>query len=264
MDGIAKFVGYIVLLLVAIGALNSYFGNQGTEEAAKTAAPPLRDRCQELETTQRVHGMAEELLRVTNDFGTNVESSLHGCTYFAAEDTTIVDVVVSWNGPLSGDFYQKMGRLTLSSQGWKWEETKANEALRTYRALMGIAGILVATAADSAGSAPNQGALFRVSNECSHPVTLAISYTDVSGEQRVAGWWNIAANSEMTLADADSRPLRTRSPAWYFYARATDDNSIVWTGEHKVVFDRSELPMQRLIDRDGDSEWSLQCVAEAI
>jgi len=262
MDGIAKFVGYVVLVLVAIGLFNTYSGKQEAQEAAGVSTAPVRDRCKELATTQLVHSLALELLKKTNDFGTNVESNLEACRYFPAEDTLLVNVVVGWNGPFSGDYYEKAGRLTVSGQGWQWEETRANEALRAYRLALGVAGILVAAATDGASDASGPAsASFKVRNECDHPIQVAIRYADMAGTWRTAGWWPLGVKGESVLADGQSVPITTGSANWYYYAESTDGSAIVWAGEHKVVLDGRELPMTLLTDKEGDSEWALQCPA---
>lgn len=145
MDGIAKFIGYIVLACVALAWLGDRAEADKTPTTARTVATtPARDRCTEPETVATIRRIAPDLLTRTNDFGENITPRVASCRYDVAQDTMLVALHVGWRGPLTGDYYEKAGWLTLGAQTWRWEETGANENLRAYRLLVGMAGLLAA------------------------------------------------------------------------------------------------------------------------
>lgn len=137
MDGIAKFVGYLVLICMAI----NWFADKSDDAqptATQTVVKP--DPCKAAATPQLVQRIAPELLAKTKDFGNDIGSTVVSCRYDEAEDQMVVSVRVGWNGPWTGDYYEKSGQLTVKADNWNWQEAGINKNLRDYRLLMGFVG----------------------------------------------------------------------------------------------------------------------------
>jgi uncharacterized membrane protein len=106
--------------------------------------------------------------------------------------------------------------------------------------------------------ARNQGYRFIFTNGCQHPVRLAISYEGVDGRWHTTGWWKFEAGQSAPLA-AEGQIVRTNSAVWYYYAQTTDGSDLSWRGDYPVSLDGGDLPMAKLEDNRGDSEWSTTC-----
>jgi uncharacterized membrane protein len=213
-----------------------------------------RDRCQELATAQLVNDLAPRIVNETGNFGENINPVIKQCQYFAKEDALLLTLVIGWNGPLTGDYYQMNGRLTVEQDGWQWETIGGNDNLKGWELFKGIAG-----AVSSDRSSSDTGYVFRFSNKCSNPVKLAIRYVDVDGQWKTEGYWNYEAGRSATLTDPDNNVLRTKSSVWYYFAESTDGSGLVWRGDNEYAYAGRKLPMKRMEDRQGDSEWSVVC-----
>lgn len=260
MDSIAKLIGYVVLVLLALGWWEQYSKENATPspQALSQAPKPPRERCKETATQQLVERITPELLQKTSDFGDRIRASTESCIYEAGKDTMIVTLRVGWHGPFSGDYYEKLGRLTVVGQSWSWTETGLNDNLRAWRLLTGIAAVLAASSSE-AGTTDRAIYGFKLENACNRPIRVALRYADADGRWITSGWWDITANRTTTLLDHHSQPLRTRSSTWYYYAESADDAGLVWSGEHKFDFDGRSLAMHKLVDKEGDSEWKVTC-----
>lgn len=104
---------------------------------------------------------------------------------------------------------------------------------------------------------------FKFSNKCNHPVKLAIRYFDENRTWITKGWWNIEPGASSYLADTNNNRVMTNNATWYYYAIATDDSGYVWNGTHEFSYHGGILPMQKLTDKNGDSEWSVSCDPKA-
>lgn len=106
---------------------------------------------------------------------------------------------------------------------------------------------------------PNNGFGFLVQNKCSRPVKLAITYTDVNGITKSAGWWNFEPKTKSYLADTAGKRLTTTKAGWYYYAESTDKPRLVWAGNYKFDVDGDIVRMDYLEDAQGDSDLVLTC-----
>ena len=100
---------------------------------------------------------------------------------------------------------------------------------------------------------------FRFENKCAHPLMLVIRYQDVDGAWRMEGEWDIDPGEATYLLDRDGARLLTTSAVWYYYAWTTDDSNFEWSGDHQFLYETIELPMIRLEDIEGDSDWATRC-----
>ena len=127
----AGFIAYVATSLFLIG------GVAITDELK-------RDKCTELATIQLVNKLAPEILEKTENFGENITPVINQCEYFSKEDTLLMLVHIGWNGPLTGDYYQSNGRLTVAnSDEWTWETIGGNTNFKNWLILKGIAGAIV-------------------------------------------------------------------------------------------------------------------------
>jgi hypothetical protein len=94
-------------------------------------------------------------------------------------------------------------------------------------------------------------------NQCSKTVSLAIRYKDMSGQWRTTGWWQFSPGQSSYL-DAGGSPVKSNSAVWYYYAQTTD-GALEWTGDLKTSLENRTLYMKEMVDKEGDSEWSIQC-----
>ncbi len=99
---------------------------------------------------------------------------------------------------------------------------------------------------------------FRFTNNCDHPVRLAIHYLDVNHGWRSEGWWNFTPGESDRLA-ASGKALRTKNDTWYYYAESTDDSNLVWRGDRTFKLNDRSLPMLLMKDTVGDNNWTITC-----
>lgn len=100
---------------------------------------------------------------------------------------------------------------------------------------------------------------FKITNNCRHPVRVAIHYFSSDRNWSSAGWWNVAGNSTTYLANSQNQRILTTLDTWYYYAETTNNANLVWKGDHSKKFGDFNLSMIQLRDKEGDSEWSLVC-----
>jgi uncharacterized membrane protein len=98
-----------------------------------------------------------------------------------------------------------------------------------------------------------------VDNQCSHPISVAVRYSDAGGVWRSAGWWKLGSNARTYLADTNGIRLTTAGATMYFYAETTDDAELSWQGDYRAAMGGSNLPMRRVDDASGDTEVVLTC-----
>ncbi len=252
MDAIAKFIGYVVLVVAGL----AWWGQHDEKEKARNVVAV--DRCTTLETAQLVNRIAPELLAKTQDFGNNIKPTVASCQFFAEKDTMLMSLAVGWNGPLTGDYYEKTGRLTVDAQGWRWEESGANDNLRAYRLFAGIVGALIA-ASDSPAPAASTPMRLELRNACDHPVRLALAYQDGQGRWRGNGWYVVQAGQTQQFLDDASQVIHSGAARWYYYAETTDDSPLVWKGEHTRQVGEQALPMREALSTDGSGQWRISC-----
>lgn len=100
---------------------------------------------------------------------------------------------------------------------------------------------------------------FKVTNNCHHPVRVAIHYRNLGSEWVSMGWWTVEPKTATYLADSDNRRLITSAEGWYYYAESTDQTNLVWKGDQMKKYGTLDLPMSLVKDKEGDSEWTLVC-----
>jgi hypothetical protein len=103
-----------------------------------------------------------------------------------------------------------------------------------------------------------QGFGYFFTNQCNKPVSLAILYKDLSGQWQTAGWWQFAPGASDYLKYSNGSRVTSTSAAWYFYAES-GDGSFQWKGTQKTSLEGRTLYMKEMNDKEGDSEWSVQC-----
>ena len=87
---------------------------------------------------------------------------------------------------------------------------------------------------------------FFITNNCSHPVSLAVRYRNSDGDWATEGYWSIRPSQRTYLA-SDGAKIRTKNALFYYYAETTDDSGLVWQGDHTVsANDGRELKMKTL------------------
>jgi hypothetical protein len=107
-------------------------------------------------------------------------------------------------------------------------------------------------------SSQSNGFGYLFTNHCKSPVEVAICYRDTSGQWRTDGWWTFAPGGSAYLF-SDGSKLAATTSEWYFYAATTDGSDWKWAGEYTVSLNGRTLHMRKVIDKEGDSEWSVDC-----
>lgn len=100
---------------------------------------------------------------------------------------------------------------------------------------------------------------FRVTNDCRHPVRVAIHYRNLIGDWISMGWWNVGPHEASYLADSSKKRLTTSAATWFYYAESTDETDLAWKGDRVKRYGNLDLPMTELQDKEGDSDWTLVC-----
>jgi uncharacterized membrane protein len=100
---------------------------------------------------------------------------------------------------------------------------------------------------------------FKVTNDCRHPIKVAIHYKNRGGNWISDGWWPVAGFASTYLGDSSNSRLQTTEAAWYYYAETTDGSALAWKGSYPKTLGNFTLPMVQLQDKEGDSEWTLTC-----
>lgn len=104
----------------------------------------------------------------------------------------------------------------------------------------------------------SRGFPFLVSNNCRHPVRIAIHYRQLNGDWQSGAWWNLDAGESSYLASGGARVL-TDNSIFYYYAEA-QDGSFYWSGgDTEIRVSGRDLPMIKATDDEGDTEISLSC-----
>ena len=98
-----------------------------------------------------------------------------------------------------------------------------------------------------------------VENQCSHPVRVAVRYSDAGGVWRSASWWALSGDTRTYLADSNDVRLTTAGATMFYYAETSDDSPLVWRGDTRVTVGDFSLPMRRIDDANGDTEIVLSC-----
>jgi len=149
------------------------------------------------------------------------------------------------------------------------DASQANDAGRTAIVAVLIA-CLVAPDACKEGHNPSQSTAqqtpvtsvpskFRVINQCSHDVRVAIAYDKAVGSWATVGWWTIGADSSQYLQFADGSYAATQNNAFYYYAE-TPDGSMRWGAPNNVTVGGRTVGMALANARKGlDSELVLTC-----
>jgi uncharacterized membrane protein len=138
----------------------------------------------------------------------------------------------------------------------KWGQN--NAALMAPGATMKAMGEALHELNNEVARTQRPASQFVFTNQCGHPLQLAIEYQGVDGQWHRAGWWSFASGETSTL-QFDGQTLTTSNDVWYFYAEATDDSGLIWKGRHRVSADGRDLPMAKVQDAEGDREWSATC-----
>lgn len=107
-------------------------------------------------------------------------------------------------------------------------------------------------------NASSTGYKFKITNNCRHPVNLAMHYKTVVGSWSTNGWWTVRGNASRYLTFDDGSYATSNSSTFYYYAKF-NDGSYVWEGKYKYAFNGDMLPMRKAEDKEGDSEWAISC-----
>ncbi len=99
----------------------------------------------------------------------------------------------------------------------------------------------------------------KLTNECKHPVRLAIHYIDTKGVWKTDGWWNFTKGESNFLASNNGMRLSTNKSTLYYYAETTDNSNYVWKGNHNYSIDGQLLGMRKIVDKNGDTDIPLKC-----
>lgn len=100
---------------------------------------------------------------------------------------------------------------------------------------------------------------FVFENKCQHPVTLVVRYRGLDDEWHIDGWWGVGPGESFYLEDENGKRLASQASTWYYYARTTNDANIEWKGKSRFTYDKTRLPMIKMEDTEGDSQWSTSC-----
>lgn len=99
---------------------------------------------------------------------------------------------------------------------------------------------------------------YHFTNNCKHPLRLAIRY-NVQGDRWVTtGWWNFKPGQSSYLA-SDQQRLRATNSIWYYYAETTDRSNWEWSGGVPTYLDGTKLMMKKVEDHEGDNNWTAVC-----
>lgn len=106
----------------------------------------------------------------------------------------------------------------------------------------------------------SNGFKFKLTNDCRHPIKLAIRYKKMDDTWTSIAWWEFAGNTASYLQLRDGTYITSKSTKSYYYAQAMD-GTFEWTGDgtHSFKVNGAELAMRELIDKQGDTNWSLNC-----
>lgn len=99
---------------------------------------------------------------------------------------------------------------------------------------------------------------FLMKNDCRHPVKLALNYQESNGDWRQIGWWNFEPFESSYLSLSEGEYITTKNSVFYYYAEFVD-GSYIWSGDDHFLVDGVELPMRKMKDDAGDSEWEISC-----
>ncbi len=102
------------------------------------------------------------------------------------------------------------------------------------------------------------GFKFKITNDCRRPVKLAIRYRKTDNNWQSVGWWEINGNQSRFLQFSDGSYVTTNSSNFYYYAE-TKDGSLYWGGKHNYSVNGRALSMINLEDKEGNSEWNINC-----
>lgn len=100
-----------------------------------------------------------------------------------------------------------------------------------------------------------------VSNQCSRPAHLALSYENEADQWDKNKWWDLAANTGLFL-EKDGIRLVSHNSHFYYFAETTDDSGIVWQGSTTLDFDGTPLATkEEILSRDWEGDWviNLSC-----
>jgi uncharacterized membrane protein len=198
--------------------------------------------------------------------GLYVEATVLDHIYDSAKRVRKVRVKLQWEGALTSvtaiideeaeaKSYEARGWLDVGERSWKWEEQYANQALKEWNVLRGV-GKHAADWLQQQSSSSGYG--FRFNNKCDHPVRLAIRYHDMNKVWRTEGWWTFKPGESGVLI-IGGKTLKTNTTVWYFFAETTDDEGLVWRGNHTFNLNGRSLQMDKMEDTDGESNWSISC-----
>lgn len=135
------------------------------------------------------------------------------------------------------------------------------DAAEVAGAALGIGILVCMFSPDSCKDKPsgNKGYAFHITNSCSHPINLAVSYRDVTGEWINRGWYSFEPNERSYLSDDKGRNILTNNATWYYYAKSADSSNIEWSGKDVLAFGAQRLPMKRVDQASGENQLRLTC-----
>jgi uncharacterized membrane protein len=81
------------------------------------------------------------------------------------------------------------------------------------------------------------GREFYVQNSCAHPIQVALAYLPTEGDWKATGYWQVNPSERFYLSDEDGARLRSHNGTSYWYAEATDESGVLYTGDRRITVD---------------------------
>lgn len=85
----------------------------------------------------------KQLVRSKYDGGQNIRVSVTSCQYNSYSEQYNVGIDISWNGSISGKYYNSMGTMKVDSSNITYNETYRNKNLSDYAFWRGMAMLTV-------------------------------------------------------------------------------------------------------------------------
>lgn len=240
------------------------------------AFPAYSATCSSYERDKAAHFAEIQGREVVQKYqgGNNIRTSISSCDYNSYTNKYNVEIDVSWNGLISGDYYNSSGRMTMDSNGVRrdYNETYRNQNLKDYAFWRGIGALALAAGAAGAASSENQqrqrslaaqssgsnqGNIW-VSNQCGRTVDLYIYFKNANTDKwESRGSWSFSSGETGFLNTSGGR-LKTKNAELY-YAISPSFSSLGLS--HTGSFSHNGISYQdrKVFDKTGDTEIRL-CV----
>ena len=74
---------------------------------------------------------------------------------------------------------------------------------------------------------------------------------------RTVGWWTISGKTSEYLTFSNGNYVKTNSSVFFYFAESLNGDLYWGNGDFDGVVNGREVPMTKLEDKTGDSEWTI-------